>query len=154
MSESIRFFVEKDFEFNVGKDKTEIKVPRLLFVQGKKVLEAIADILASDAGAMLRFLGQAKDANESLQMKSFGSYAKAAEIVVKKLVIDQNYTILIELLELLGDGKFTAGIRDTMQYGEIADILTHLIEGNFSSLKNLSASLQVMSTSVQPGKSS
>jgi hypothetical protein len=136
--EVVSFFVEKDFAFKIGKKQALITVPRVSFLSGGKVIQRIAEIQAKDLGTAISLLAEAK----SGQGKAF----QEAVIAVFK---ERNFEVVKELLSAVSENAISENVitENECQFEEAVKILAFLLDGNFSSLKNLSASLQAITGS-------
>jgi hypothetical protein len=140
---AINFHVSEDFEFEVGAKRTNVKVPRMKFATGNRVILRIAEIQASDVETAMKLLLQAKSGNKSI--------VADVKSMVKKVVEGKNVNLIKELLSIISEGSLTDKIvsESECQYDEVISILDFLINANFGSLKNLSASLEAISSSGQ-----
>ena len=152
--ETVNFHVDDDFKIKVGKKGEEIKVPRLLFRKTEAVLSAIANILVEDSNAAFQIIQESTKIKTVLKTKAFESFSKVMEKVLPKLIVEKNLGKIKNLLFLVSNNVINDDEIDKMQYTETCDVLSYLLTQNFSSLKNLSASLQAISSSVQSGTES
>jgi len=148
-AEAFRAYLNDDFVFEVGKDKTRVEVPRLLFKDSPAVLNVIARVMIEDRQSAFKFMEKAR-AFASYDAKNSNALAKAIADMVPALLLRKNHTVVHDLLGILTYGKFTQKIIDTMQVNEAADILAYLVDKNYASLKNSWASLEAMRTSQSP----
>ena len=152
--ETVNFHVDDDFKIKVGKKGEEIKVPRLLFRKTEAVLSAIANILVEDSNAAFQIIQESTKIKTVLKTKAFESFSKVMEKVLPKLIVEKNLGKIKNLLFLVSDNVINDGDIEKMQYTETCDVLSYLLTQNFLSLKNLSASLQAIGSSVQSGTES
>ena len=140
---AINFHVSEDFEFEVGAKRTNVKVPRMKFATGNKVILRIAEIQAADAETAIKLLLQAKEGDKNI--------ISDVQNMVKKVIKEKNVDLIKELLSIISEGSLTDKIINgsECQYDEVINILDFLINANFGSLKNLSASLKAISSSGQ-----
>jgi len=147
--EVISFNVREDFKIKTGKEDREITIPRLLFKNTRPIFELISAIITQDAKASFKIIQEAAKVQTALHKKSFESFSKAVELVMPQIIREKNYDKIAELLKLVSEGVLTKEIVEDMQYNEACDLLAFLLNKNFESLKNLSASLQAMNMSVR-----
>lgn len=148
--EQVNFHVQDDFKFKIGREGKEITVPRLLFRETKKILDAVAGILVNDSQATLKILRGAEKVKTVKHTKAFNTFLKAVGVILPKLIVEKNIDKISELIRAVSNDVITQKDIEMMQYEEACKILSYLIEKNFESLKNLSASLQAIITSVRP----
>jgi hypothetical protein len=144
MAEPISFYVHEDFQFKIGKAGKEIAVPRMKFITGGKVISRIAEIQGKDMRGAIGLLLQVQKGQDVTAVDNI-------ESVVSSLIREKNYDMLVEVLSMISEGSITLKVieENKCQFGEVVQMLGLLIEGNFSSLKNLSASLKAITSSGQ-----
>lgn len=147
--EPMNFNLDEDFKITIGKEKQEIIIPRLMFKNVRKFLNKLSESIAEDRNFSLSILGKVKEADILRTSKSFDLIGKFLKTVIPELVEKQNLTIIKGLLFLISENIITEKHLDVMQFNEVVKLLTFLVDKNFESLKNLSASLQVISSSGQ-----
>jgi hypothetical protein len=143
MPETLKFYVLEDFQFEIGKDKKAVTVPRMSFLTGEKVINKIAEIQSKDLKTAIELLVGVKADPATL--------ASGIDKAVLKIIKERNFDNLIELLTLISEDTINMNLLETSncQFGEMVKILICLVEANFSSLKNLSASLQASNLSAK-----
>lgn len=148
MSEKITFHLDDDFHIVVGSKKTEVIVPRLKMKDAKKVLASVSRVVAEDNAKAIESIGAAARANSSISKEGFGDYAELIRRAVPALMESKYLAIVEQLLSDLSEGVLGGHVQD-MQYEEAVKIVSFLLDKNFESLKNLSASLQAISSSAK-----
>lgn len=136
MSEPVSFRLNEDFKVKLGKDQTEITIPRLLYKDAQSLLDIVARYVAQSSFTTLQIatsLSNLENLSESLVNKTFSM-----------LIQNIGYKVLNELLELLSYKSIPQEIIETMSYDEAAKLVQFLFEKNFESLKNCFASLEAM----------
>jgi hypothetical protein len=143
MPETLNFYVSEDFQLKLGKKQVLAIVPRMKFLTGGAVIAKIAEVQASDIKGAIELLFKAKNGDESA--------VSDIKNTVAGIIVQKNDTLMIEILSMVSEGAITKTIIEETecQYAEVIAILFHLIEANFSSLKNLSASLKAITSSGQ-----
>jgi DNA polymerase III delta prime subunit len=141
-AEVINFFVHEDFHFKIGKNEKDVIIPRMKFLTGGKIIQRIAEIQGRDVRSAIDVLIKVQKGGDV-------SVVENIENVISKLIREKNFDIIVEILELISEKVITVElINDSIcQYDEVLKILSFLIDGNFSSLKNLSASLKAITSS-------
>lgn len=147
--DTVGFYVDDDFKIKIGKEGTEITVPRLLFKQTSKILSAVADILVEDSKAAFRIIQESTKVKTVLKSKAFEQFSEVLAEVLPKLIVEKNIGKISDLLDKVSSSTITEKHIEEMQYTEACDMLAYLLTQNFASLKNLSASLQAISSSVK-----
>lgn len=138
MAESVSFHVHESFAFKIGSKNLDAIVPRMRFITGGKVIQKIAEIQGKDLGSAVSLLVKVKNGEQVA--------GDGIEGVVSKLIKEKNFDIILTLLEMVTEKTITEKIiiEADCQFDEAVKILAYLLDGNFSSLKNLSASLQAI----------
>lgn len=135
MPEILSFYTAGDFELLVGKVQKKIAIPRMRFETGEKVAARIAEIQAVDTGGAVDLIFRMSKGDKNI----------AADIskTVKKLINEKSFKMIVELLLMISEGALDEKVLVDAgcQYDEAVKILAYLVESNFGSLKNLSASL-------------
>jgi hypothetical protein len=144
MAEAISFYVHEDFLFKIGKSGKDVIVPRMKFLTGGTVIQKIAEIQGKDIKSAIELLLRVQKGGDATVIESI-------ENVVSKLIQEKNFDLIVTILLLISEGVITKKIIESSecQYDEVLKILSCLIDGNFSSLKNLSASLKAITSSGQ-----
>jgi DNA polymerase III delta prime subunit len=144
MSEYISFHIHDNFKIKIGLTDHEVVVPRMKFITGGKVITRIAQIQGKDIKGAINVLMQVQKGGDV-------SVIENIESVVSALIKEKNFDIIIELISMISEGTITEEIINQYecQHDEVLKILSYLIDGNFSSLKNLFASLKVITSSGQ-----
>jgi hypothetical protein len=139
----ISFYVNDDFKIKVGKDQKEFTIPRMKFLTGEKVVQKIAEVQAKDIKGAVNLLIKVKNGDNKI--------VSDISETVKTLINEKNFGIVLSIIDLVSEHVLNEKLlRETdCQYDEVLKILVYLIENNFSSLKNLSASLQAITSSGQ-----
>jgi hypothetical protein len=145
----LTFYLNDDFTICIGKAQRELKVPRLSWVAAGKVLDAIANVLANDNSAAIEGAGLASRASITMEKKAFEAHADYLKKIIPLLVRSKNYDVVKNLLFQISEGVVTDKETGEMQFNEAVAMLTYLLDANFAALKNLSASLQAISTSAK-----
>lgn len=146
MSESVEFIsfhVSEDFKLQIGSDGKKFNVPRMKFLTGEKFFKLFAELQAKDVRGAIDILLKVKNGDKGI----VADIGKS----VSSLIHEKNFGMLFELLETVSEGVLTEKIIRELkcQYDEILKILIYLVDNNFSSLKNLSASLKAITSSGQ-----
>jgi len=147
MPEFISFHHTEKIKVKIGASQKEIEVDKLLWSEGKKVLQLLSNVVAQDASAAHKVILAARKASPTA-MAEFG---KVTAGIIDVLIVKRNFETMAELLESVSGGVITAKVmkEEKVQYSEACDLLRYLIDANFESLKNIHASLQAMTSSGQ-----
>lgn len=143
MSEVVSFRTERDFRVKLGKEQLEITIPRLKFVDAREVLEIIAKTISGSTSQALEVIGEVCSSDNPEAINE-----KLAE-TLKNLITQKSFEFVKKLFNVLTYGKVSKDVFKTMEYAEVVALVKYLIEQNFESLKNLYASLQIVTSSPQ-----
>ena len=143
--ERVTFRTEEDFLFEIGKEKNQVAVPRMTFLTAKKVIATIGNYVATDMAKGVEAAAAAGKVTIS-GGRAVAEYTKAIAIIIPTLLQNKNIEIIEKLLIDISEETITPEMVSQMQYEEAAKILSYLLEKNFEALKNLSASLQAISS--------
>jgi hypothetical protein len=149
MSKAISFNLKDDFVIQVGEKNTEIKIPRLKYKNAGTVLRIIGEVIADDNAKAIQSIGEAARANAASNKKGYDEYAAFIKKVQPALLESKSVTIIGNVLKIVSEDAITDEHLNEMQYEETARLAAYLIEKNFESLKNFTASLQAISTSAK-----
>jgi len=143
MAEILNFHVKEDFAFAIGKEGKQVVIPRMKFTTGGTVIQKIAEIQGKDIKSAINLLVKVRGNEVAI--------SEGIESVVATLIREKNYDVVYQLLAIISENTLTKEIVEAAacQFDEVVKILVYLIEGNFSSLKNLSASLKAITSSAQ-----
>lgn len=145
--EAVTFRLDEDFKVKVGKDQSEITVPRLTFGHAKVVQKLIGSVIGDAESRSVESLGRAAKANATMSPNAYKDFAKFIREAIPILVEANNWTVIKELLMEVSEGAIDEKTILSMQFSEAANLLVYLLDGNFASLKNLHASLQAIYSS-------
>lgn len=145
MSEMVHSFrTKEDFKISVGPKDQEISIPRVKF----KDADAIIDLISQDVH--LSTVASIQILQASSGLKATGKDAQRFSELVKEIIPavlkSRSVTLVEKLLHKLSRGIISQDVIDSLDYEEAVRIVTFLIEKNFESLKNLSASFQAIAT--------
>ncbi len=141
------FYKAEFIPIRVGSSQKLINVPWLTYPQMKKVLSVISSILAEDNASAIKSLGLGEKANILKTTEAFNNYAAFIKDLIPRLVGNRHYTFIEKLLCAISEEAITPAIVATMQLQEAAAFSAYLVEKNFETLKNMSASLATIDTS-------
>jgi len=149
----VSFYVDKDFTIKYGKEQKEIKVPRMSHASGEKAVRLISEVMSKNVASVIELLGMEME-KKGLQADGKKYKAQSALIgtFISELVNERYYGIIQDMLEVISEGVITKKMLGEMQFTESAGVLCYLLDNNFHALKNLSASLDAITMSIQPPK--
>ena len=147
MSEFVSFHHTENLQVKIGESQKELSIGKLLWSEGKNVLQILSKVLSQDAKEAHKVLLAARKASPTA-MAEFG---KVTAGIIDILVVKRNFETMAELLDAVSNGVITDKVmkEERVQYSEACDLLRYLIDANFESLKNTLASLQAMTSSGQ-----
>jgi len=147
MADIINFHTNEDFKFKIGDEEKIIDVPRMVYRNAKIILETIGRYTAEERSFFLELLGKAKKADVLISEKNYNTFSEFLIKRIPELATKNLYYRITELLKIISNNILNDKIIEEMQYDEAVKILTFLLDKNFDSLKNLSASLQTIDMS-------
>jgi hypothetical protein len=149
---NLNFSVDHDFEVHLAGQEQAVKIPRMLFRTGKKVLALFSKPISENRAYVIRILGKAREADMRMDSKTYDSYANMVKEVFPVLMESANYGVIEELLITISEGAITEKIISGMKYVDVVQLATFLIERNFEPLKKFYASFEAITTSPKQDK--
>lgn len=143
----VSFRLNDDFVVHIGADKKTITIPRLKFKNAGKLIGVVSSALAEDAVNTFKIMGEAKKVDVLFtDGKVLRDYGVMISDLIPQILKEKNVTFISKLLKIVSEEVITDELIEEMDYSEATGLLTHLINENFASKKNLDSCLKVIST--------
>jgi len=146
--EAVSFRVSGGFMMRLGSTEKKIEVPRLSFKVGEEVIRVISSAMSQDAASAVQVVAMGYERSaKGADPKAYDALSRGIEVMLKKILEYKLYGMLSELLTKVSMGTISKELIDDMQFSEVANALTYLLNENLAPLKNLFASLEAITSS-------